>query len=386
MAARSRSFLVRSIGLVCALSAGVVTSCSALNSFDCFTAPCEAADAASPDPLDAGDAATGDARTPGCVLTRPPPRPSGAAGLEATQSVAILSRISIELPEDGGAPTGLDLDGLCTCSPLSLPDPGACENPRATTSLCDDPGGVDRQSRALVRDVATSFILGDAPLNDAIRAGRLALLVQVTGYNNERDDPDVKVDLLNGVHLAGGDGGPGDPPPRFDDTDSWLLERDTVSTSSPDGGIAASIYSKRGAYVANGTLVAAFDNPIRIGFRILSGSKLRTAGLVLTEARLVARVQPTDAGPAVTEGFLAGKWTLDSALSLAESATGCRRDAVYELARATLCANADLATSGKARCDGISLTIGFQTVAARFSGVVDALDLRCDGGVDDCSR
>ena len=95
------------------------------------------------------------------------------------------------------ARTGLDLDGVCTCSggPGAIADGGATCTPRGGAPLaCDAPEGVDDALRGwLATFPSTSPIQPEAELARAVARGESAVLLQIEGYNGLADDRSVTV-------------------------------------------------------------------------------------------------------------------------------------------------------------------------------------------------
>jgi hypothetical protein len=303
-------------------------------------------------------------------------------GFEPTQHVMLLTDLSLELPDTSAAPNnaGLDLDNVCTCQPGDKPDPNSCSNPLAAVSLCDGPGGVDSQFRKILPAFGFQELFGDKSLKEGVRSGRIALLLQVIGYNGEDNDGRVRVDLANAqLQTAAPDAGKNDagpataPQPKFDESDPWLLDSTSVTITTGPQKVAVSAFFSTG-YVVNRTLVAKeFQTPVRMVFRILeSGGKIRSETIDIADAVLVGKLEPSGGSYTLTNGFIAGKWPIASSLRLAESLNGCKRDVVYDSIRSRFCSARDIATGTpvgqQKECDAISLTLGFSSTRARFVG------------------
>jgi hypothetical protein len=362
--------LVRTLVLAFAaggvVAAALATSCSLVTSYDCFSAPCGASDAA----VDA------DAGGPGCALRAPPPAPAGG-GVEEGDSKLVLamSRLSLDLekPDSGFNNVGFDLDGKCTCQPDAAPDPGSCLNPQAKEPACDGLGGVDRQSTKLF--ASTARIFGDKNLQEGLEAGDFSVLVQVVGYNEKPNDGRVGVSVFNGLGLRRGDGGLLDGGPSFDGGDDWVLDSDSVL-----GGADREFEGRARddtAYVAGGRLFARLKTfSLRFRVRFVVGPQTLFAFLKLDLRDVVLAgdlVANAGGGFRLERGELSARFPMASALALAESAgAGCRGSSGYQNFREVVCPLADLpAASGAAAtapCEALSFALGFEAAPAQYKG------------------
>jgi hypothetical protein len=366
-----------------------IANCGLVTSYDCFSAPCSGADAG----FDAPPA-------PGCVLARPPSAPIGAPAIfETTNYTMLATELSLELPEGdagadgGGGFVGVDLDNTCTCQPSAKPDPSSCVNARALeNSLCDEFGGSDRQMRKLLQGFGFQVALGDNALRDAVKLGRIALLVQLSGYNGQANDGQVRVDLFNAElkTVADDAGAPTYPQPKLDETDNWLLDRTTSTVTNPATKLAASVYFSTG-YVRDNVLVAGnFAATVSLAVRFENGGKVTSESFDLVNPIVVGTIVPEGSGFKISRGFIAAKWPMVAALRVFQSGRFCSRDPVYETIRTGICGGADLATKPgnlTSECDAISFTMAFSSRKAKFLDLGDPSPRACPNAkADDCTR
>ncbi|CAN5831260.1 hypothetical protein BH11MYX4_BH11MYX4_42120 [soil metagenome] len=329
---------------VIAAAASLIVACSILTSFDGIeprevSAPAEAA----PD----AEAAAPEA---GCAPTRWPDPPVGSdTGRDVGELASAVTLLRILDPIAEGKPQGYDLDGLCTC-----PDRPACGGPKPNEP-CDPPdSGIDNVGDMLFRSLAgQGLALDDTGLQMGIQQGQYGIIVRVTGYDGERNDPDVKVAVLNAA-AVNGDGG----VPRNDGADEWTVDTESLLGTFP------AYFSSR-AYVVDGVLVAEMLRVVLRARIPIPNKKWGLVELDLRSAHLVARLGARSArGIVLEDGRIAGRIPEAAMLAQGMRSGACRDSGLYEALKPVVCAARDLpvdpAKDGRDQpCDSLSVGFGF---------------------------
>jgi hypothetical protein len=308
---------------------------------------------------------------------------------------------------DGAAPSGFDLDGVCSCDDRPGAKNGGAESCRGATKNCDVKGGVDDGLRAALQPYVTQFGAGldDAlNINKRIELGVQAPMIYLDGYNGLPNDPEVSVGLFlsNGIldpsgcspNVVGIDGDDAGKRwrPQWCGQDKW-----TYDPAATLGDAIPRVQAS--GYVTNGQLVVKARQPMPIP---LGTSYLETSGLILS-----VRIVSTATGLALEDGVIGGRAPVKGVLEAAalvystpanQPMFNCHPD--NSLGRALLsalnkaaCAGVDIMANpvddgqGK-NCDAISLAVRFRaressTGDAGFSSVVDPVEAGCAPFADD---
>jgi hypothetical protein len=339
-----------------------------------------AAPDAGPPPTDAG--AAGDAEAgPGVCVPATYPDPPGIPDDGNDVGPLTVAVYSIDLGDTGNA-VGYDLDHVCTC----IDDGGPSCAGRASTlsTYCDVGEGVDNQFGKIVTMLEIAIPGFDsAAYSMKAQDGTWSLLVQVTGYNGEKDDPTVQV----AIYPCSGLG----TTPKWDGTDSWPILQTAVDA---DGGAA---YASNGAYVSDQTLVATVPSvPIQLG-----GTK-QTLTITLSGAVLTGKLVESNGSWRLIQATLAARIHLSDffqAISTYRDNTGtplCTDGGfIYSSLKTQVCNSADVLADPtqpiSTTCDSISFGMGFTANAALLGPIVmpPALTAGCppatDPANDSCS-
>jgi hypothetical protein len=340
------------------------------------------------------DGAPGDGGAEGdpCDHARPPAHPSGADKPDGVDFVVAARTLDFGLAVDAGAPPpmGLDLDGVCTCPP-----PESCLGRVANATHCDEDGGRDNGTGALLRSFAqiSDGIINQESVNKRLERGDYSMLFRVRHYNGQADDPAVEVStfLSNGVEQPSPDAG---VVPKWDGTDRFTIDTGSVFGGSGDGGVIPN-YVDTKAYVAGSVLVTTIDQvPLFLGSSGLGFFTMR-----LTNVTFVLRLVPEGATFRVSEGVAAGRWRTKELLAIMGSVPApfgpgyiCPGTQLYDDAKQLICKNADIAADPKNDRAGMpceALSIGFLLTASPV--VMGSLTANatsasnCDAGADDCN-
>jgi hypothetical protein len=305
----------------------------------------------------------------------PPPRPNSPDGQDLQ---TLVFSMTSQGGTGSGAPTGLDIDGVCTCDSRDRSAHGGLPSCKAPAGNgCDEDGGVD-DALGLMKDTLAplgSLLVGDVGRQSD--CGRLSLLVALTEYNGLANDPDVQVSVFPspGIWDPHSDGevdasacreakgsGPHPFPARHDGTDSW-----SARASDFGGGQAKHNLGKRG-YVNDYRLVVDGRFSDDLIESVFSSSLVTIASPSLT-----ARLVPLDGGNAsftLVDATLTGRVATEQVLGAL-----CTHP-LYPAVRSSACGSQDMVLpptqdfSG-AGCNALSFVFQFQAEPASVGGVRD---------------
>ena len=307
----------------------------------------------------------------GCQHALPPPRPS-ISDLDGGTIAFTMALSNVDLGLDAGTALSYDLDRTCTC-----PAAESCVPATGAPPHCDGDGGRDNAAGALFSKFAliSAGIFDSANMTKRISQGDVGMVLQVSGYNGLADDSRVELSVYISDGIAPGTS---HPAPAHDGSDVW-----SVDDSSVLGGLAAkppfkSLFVDSNAYVAGGALVGSLDFPFALGGA--QGLSLDLKGGLIT-----GRLQKSGAGYGLTEGRMAGRWSSRAVLTAMQYIPDpivanqwlCGSDLTYQALRGEICKAADLTAdlqndNTSARCDALSIGIGFTSEAAAVGNVFQA--------------
>jgi len=312
-----------------------------------------------------------------CLEGRWPLPPDGGDTNGNSTIIAAFNSIDIGYRPDGGVPPfGYNLDRTCTC-----PGPSSCNQIPDAAVPCDDDAGRDNAAIPLFDYLGAASSAGTSQIDQGLQMGQYGLLLVISGYNNLADDPKVRVDFYvsNGLER---DADGGIPTPRFDGTDRWTVDPNSLNGGQP-------VYTDDSAYVTQNQVVAKFGSlPVAFGDRSFLGG----AQMVLTNAVIVGTLAPytSDAGLPGFYGYqllggtIAGRWATSSILkTLATIPSGadggflCPKDSpyYYPLFKAFICYAADITKDEGSdnqgiSCDAVSVGMQFTAVPAQRGNVL----------------
>lgn len=315
---------------------------------------------------------------------------------------------------------GFDLDKTCTAD--NKAGPFSCREPDwASGNHMDGPRGQDNAVGYLIAQLAKQFGIsfGTSNYNAAALHGDLSIITQVSGYNGEADDDQVKADLFIAAPFSLGvqaardagsadagakpDGGvdasapdaagtdAGGPVPIWDGTDRWPIASDSVLDIAPDAGDQNPLhyprYSDPKAFVTNHILVASLPTiSIRLNVALAAGLNA-TIQMNLTGSGIVGEIYETTVNGekryALRNGTLAGRWAAHDLLgSVGQFEDPTRpaahvpictdNPALYCIFKGILCSFADISATGTSRtadCDALSIGVNFESVPATIGDV-----------------
>jgi hypothetical protein len=297
---------------------------------------------------------------------------------------------------------GYDLDHTCSGAGQGA----SCKLPAwQTSTVVDGPGGRDNSANEVFflatdafggmtasdldagRDPNSTFVSFDSNID--AQSGRTTVVLRLRGYNGERDDAAVALDMFSGTLWTEANGG---PKPRWDTHDRWhttlpWLEDGTTGNDAPR-------FSDAHAYVSGDVLVAHLDSLV-IGNAFVPAGTWRK--VVVTGRLSRATSGASDDALALHDVTLTGRWPIDDLLSFVartqdadSGAVRCADRSFYDAIRPIYCQNVDLSAvrdDGSAACDAVSIVFAMDTVRAELAEPLaaappswpDCAVLGCDG-------
>ena len=393
---------VRGFVVVAAASLLVLgTACELLVAHDLTAEPQESVDAAQDAQPEAGmETSEGGPRCP--YSTEPDLTMKGDDGNPGTGNTAVLVLRSVSI----GTPSGVDLDGVCTCQfngalsscdlPENAPTGGACDadggiDDRAADLFAQFPGGLSQR----FTDQANHFT----------GCGQQAILIGISDYNGLANDTKVKINSIASAGILdipaqGTDGGV-DPGkcnerdggtthflPRWDGTDRWA-----VRPGGKVGGVPSTVpfngFVRDYELIADSRAVGQLKD-VNVVINLFGTGDVR-----LNSPVILGRIRPSfadgglvpldDAGAPtappsafVLEGSISGRANADellAAAALARYDTGgtvlCTVP-IYDVVKPQICGYRDISFDPSMdfakghTCDGLSLTFQFTAFPARI--------------------
>lgn len=335
---------------------------------------------------------------PACPLVKPPARPAVDDGASMGEVVFALRDFDLDQGEEWST-IGYDLDDLCSMPPAPEVE---CFPPAASgVPELDGPGGLDN---AFGHQVAPLILtarpdLAEHIYNQHVNGGG-NLLVAIREWNGEADDPRVDVVVSQAAFGAPAldDGGMPDvtipdggfdpvsaptPLPAWDGRD-WFWVR---AEAYLDGDPSRPLLRDDNAYVAGNSLVVRLGDRVPLVFA--SATAERGVIVRLTDAVLVLEISEDRA--TVSRATLAGRWPIVDMLGDIEHSEVCPGTDDYRTFGRLLDLAADVRAApgtggGTARCDAVSVGIGYTGMRAHVAEVTDRFGFPTpctDAGVPD---
>ncbi|MDB4995514.1 MAG: hypothetical protein JWM74_2946 [Myxococcaceae bacterium] len=295
-----------------------------------------------------------------CHTEHAPPKLGSAA--PGSSDVTLLTAVVALDPSQGQV--GLDLDGVCTCSP----DPGSCKTTGAKEH-CDTDGGVDNTGAPLFKKLVALSVGNANTVNNLIDIGQLGFVIRVTGYNGFEDDDEVEISTFVSHGTPLDDAGVPTAPSRDGGVLAYTI--DPTTTLTPDAASPeTSPFARARGFVRQHRLILT-DSRIVVGLGALS--------MTLTNAVLMATIKPQNGAYALEDGVMTGRLeTKDVLFSLGafaiQSVPVCPGTATYEGLKAVICNAQDVSSDPKkdntgTDCDAISVGITFEARPTKVTGV-----------------
>lgn len=280
---------------------------------------------------------------------------------------------------------GLDLDGVCTNSASCA---GGAQSCRAATAEITFDGELCRDNRfarvqamlARIPEIGEHYGLREETFNCNLHRGTYNVIVKLSGYNGQLDDPEVRVDFYASPGLARL------PPWNCDDAEAadypswsasaaWNIDPENLAGAIADeGSLPESKVADPKAFVREGYLVAELPDGAQLR---LAGAGHRYRSFALTTRKTVwtgALRQQQDGTWRIHDGLVAGIMLTSDLLETFHELGLCQTDAdakqangtegFYELASNAVRDNADMLADGRvdesASCDALSFAIAFR--------------------------
>ncbi len=315
-----------------------------------------------------------------CVKHRPPPPPELPIGVDPVGPRFFAVR-SFAFRPPAAPPIGYDLDDRCTGSATSTTREAPCASSKGT-DVGDDDGGVDNAFGRLLdglRGIASSDA-GDfvaESFGENIERGSATLLVQVTGWNQEANDPQVWVSILpaTGLAVAGCSDEDASAGPRWDGCDEW-----SIAESIPIVNDVA--VEQIAGYVANDELVAVTtDRQLTFG---LGPTSFGLHHPIIT----ASIVRERDNGPiSLRRGMVTGRAPARGLIDLVRHIDSddipiCQNPTLNPLVQSLVCGARDVPLNplddGRGlACDAVSFAFGFEAFPARLGQKVALPPIDC---------
>ena len=381
---------------VLALAAAFASGCALIvgikdHDFQVASEP-EAGGDAEPDQPDVGP--------PTCSHIGPPGAPSDG-GTTALSIVFAVRTFDFTGATPANVPVGFDLDGVCTCDPTDgtpLEGGPTCTPPSQplVPGACDAPGGIDNALRGLYKDFMSlpqAPVFGDL-VNQSVACGRQTLLLALSGYNGEADDPDIAIATIfsrgirdehdGGTYVDADCGSPKPYPTKWDGQDLWSVPDGSVDRLTGQNNPNPP-YLK--GWVRNWQLVIDHRRTISgPTVQLLFGDRTVETSQPIIVARIVREL--VDGGPGVrfslADGVISGRTSATSVIS----AVGSFRTQIgldggadtylcdpkmavpYQLFKSAGCSARDVTLDPDASpdhaCDALSLAVQFTAETAVF--------------------
>jgi hypothetical protein len=321
----------------------------------------------------------------------PPPAVQNAGGDIEFTAVVIDAQYGDGVDANGKAnflSQGYDLDGLCTGpnGPASCTPPAWVGYPETDGTDGRD-NGVGRMFSAQNALFGLTLVSSDY-LSPLVNSGEHAPngIIRVRGYNGFHEDDQVEVDWF--VALAPAAQGDGSFAPKFDGSDVWPLDADTLDGTTDDGA-PRSLYRDTAAYVSAYQLVAHFPRV-----------QIPLANIYFEAHDVILTSQITETATTATmlkNGILAGTIPMATFLDVipltAAAITGqtslCRDSPLYPDIKHFICVADDspLDRPSGGECDAGSFGIAFATapVVLGSSGPPPVPENPCEDPPDTCS-
>jgi hypothetical protein len=343
----------------------VASGCSFLLSFEKFG---ECRDGACIDSVDGGVQEAAAVCTP----YKWPTLTEATTGASQPRRVYAVQTIAFGSAQDAGLPA-YDINNRCVC-PGGTRGQASCTLPSGGKVACDDfLNGADDRFAGLFgtfRNDQTVAGFTDIEATKGVQDGKFTLLIQVDDYNGLANDSTVAVSLYNAIRVdsdAGASDDAGlatDIKPTFDPAERWVADKTFLR-----GTLTTSNIVSDGAYVANSTLVAEFQNAEL-------GLFLRRTGrftLKLRDVRFVMAIPSEPQQP--TRASFVGRIPVSEILLLGGKLGWCpnaidMNDRIKAIGLSSAaCSGADVNAAGddtgNAPCDAVSTNMQFALVPSQ---------------------
>ena len=324
---------------------------------------------------DAGEAGATDAGSdaPACQRATYPGRPMKDDGTQdAGDIVLALRSIRFDVDAGGGSLLGYDLDRSCTC-----PAPPSC---KADATVCDDPNGRDNSGGVLLESF-TAFA-GSAfdaqKLNAKINNGEFTMLVRIRDWNGTGNDTQVTGEIFLSNGNKGSEDGGVPQLPKWDGTDSWTLDPNTLFGGAGPPYIPLPDSVDIAGYVTDGLFVAAIGE---VNINLVAGMGIGSLKLNVSGAILTGHLTKMSNLYKMDDGLLAGRWPSRKFLTSFATVPNplgpgylCGDSGTYASIKKLICNARDISSvvqndNTGAPCDAVSIGFGLVATQAQLGNV-----------------
>lgn len=344
-----------------------------------------------------------------CVRKDPPPRPDIPGDKGDIRLVFAVHGLRATQTTVGGATVGFDLDRSCTCDERPAVDSRrTCLAPSGVdpAASCDFDAGIDNAGAAVFERLSGSLVDISAAFNEETDCGRQAVLLVVTRYNGEANDPDVRIQSVvsRGIREPH-DGGErtdanrclqngettfqtsGYYPAKYDPSDKWGLENGVVTGASIAGWVKdyqLVVDGRRDINPINiplGATVVAINSPVGSARLVPLGSDNRELpivdGKVVGTWATFALADGQLGGRAATRDMLSAIGSINIQAFISNYKYVCNSP-FYAFAKSAVCEAVDTVSSPQRDfagdpCDALSIGLQFEGAPASFVKSMEAV-------------
>jgi hypothetical protein len=354
-------------------------------------------------PIDGGTSAEGG---PTCNSRQAPPPPTGINDTGSVSALLAIQIVQIDTASDAGiaAPVSLDMDHTCTGAGQG----DSCLRPGDGGVFKDGPRGEDNALGLLFNAINAAQNFPPTFATDRIKAGYFTLMIGLAGWNGLPDDPQVGIVLYDSEGITKKDADGGRALPKFDGTDVWSIDPDSVVSgadhigvdcASPDAKYSCIARTRDDfAYVTGGKLVARprrdsdSNGPVPVNLRSVVGD----ISMNFYDLTLIGDLKGGPDGATALNAEFSGRIPVSNLIQTFGGIQDftknngqplCNNPSLFSLSRGAVCAAQDLSDPGKdntgQKCDYISGAFSFSAIPAVLGSIFQADGL--DGGCNDTS-
>ncbi len=332
----------------------------------------------------------------GCISAGVPTadgRPKNAGGdniphiYVAVRSMALGSLDRNQEPTEGAwKDLGFDLDGLCTSSDTCPQDPGTTLSCKTIGAIppdgryCRDNSFGKLEAEAVnFQGVGKEFGLSNDGFNCALCRGDYNFIIQISDYNGQPNDSNVRIDLYPSPGIETKPGwqcslstaeGAWKANECWTKDSKWTIQKDTFDGQIPaDGDLPPAKLNDPSAYVRDGYIVGQL--PADALFWFPGESAARAYPLTLQGGVFAGRLEQKDGTWVIEDGTIAGRAKVSDMLGGFALLGVCEGHEFYGpinlFVNGALDVLANGSVSPEATCDAVSVGIGFRAEEASFS-------------------
>ncbi len=285
---------------------------------------------------------------------------------------------------------GFDLDGLCTASPTC--SAAATDNIRTCKPLLADmaaDGEYCRDNQVGLLDynldtlpqTSGKYVATATQLSCSLCQGGYNLLVRLSGYNGQLDDPSVRVDLypspgLKTLKNVDCSKEIWDKKACWTTRDAFTLDESAIEGTAMIGELGSATFYDPSAFVKSGWLVAQLPPNTPYGLVSMHPGVPPMVRIAINNGVLAMRLVKGTGGWSVPEGVLAGSTRLSALIDEFSRLGLCDQTApaAAALVKTFMESAADMLSTGarspNTPCDSLSLGLGLRAREATIGSPI----------------